>query len=84
MPIAVLISGGGTTLRNLIEKIDAGELNVRDRLVISSNRAARGCSSPRRPRIPLAVIETRDYASQDAFSQAIFDRCRAGGRRCWS
>ena len=37
LPIAVLISGGGTTLRNLIEYIDAGQLSARIALVISSN-----------------------------------------------
>src|SRR5206468_3541266 len=39
LPIAVLISGGGTTLRNLIERIRDGSLPVEIRLVISSNPA---------------------------------------------
>jgi formyltetrahydrofolate-dependent phosphoribosylglycinamide formyltransferase len=79
MPIAVLISGGGTTLRNLIEKIDAGELDVRIKVVISSSTRARGMQYAEKAAIPLASIETRDYESQDAFSRAIFDRCRAAG-----
>jgi formyltetrahydrofolate-dependent phosphoribosylglycinamide formyltransferase len=76
MPIAVLISGGGTTLRNLIEKIDAGEIDVRIKVVISSNARARGMQYAEKAAIPLAAIETREYPSQDAFSRAIFDRCR--------
>ncbi len=32
-----LISGGGTTLRNLLEKVQAGQLDIDMRLVISSN-----------------------------------------------
>ena len=40
--IAVLISGGGTTLKNLIEKIEAGRLHVQIALVISSSPNARG------------------------------------------
>jgi phosphoribosylglycinamide formyltransferase-1 len=40
--IAVLISGSGTTLRNLIEKIAAGALPVEIALVISSHPQAGG------------------------------------------
>ena len=40
--IAVLISGGGTTLRNLIERIEAGRLPVEIALVVSSDPNARG------------------------------------------
>ena len=36
MKVAVLISGGGTTLRNFLEKKSAGELEVDVDLVISS------------------------------------------------
>ncbi|MFN9853866.1 MAG: formyltransferase family protein, partial [Planctomycetota bacterium] len=42
LPIAVLISGGGTTLRNLIENRNAGALPVEFRLVISSRKDAGG------------------------------------------
>ena len=42
LPIAVLISGGGTTLRNLLGKIAAGTLDVEIRLVISSSAQAKG------------------------------------------
>ena len=42
MPVAVLISGGGTTLRNLLERIAAGSLPVEVRLVVSSSAKARG------------------------------------------
>ena len=79
MPIAVLISGGGTTLRNLIEKIDAGELNVQIRLVVSSNPRVRGMQFAEKAAIPMMAIEPNQYESQDAFSKAIFDRCRDAG-----
>ena len=38
--MAVLISGGGTTLQNFIQKIDAGLLRVQIVLVVSSNPKA--------------------------------------------
>ena len=40
--LAVLISGGGTTLRNLIQKIAAGKLDAKIVLVISSTAKAGG------------------------------------------
>lgn len=77
--IAVLISGGGTTLRNLIEKIAAGQLPVEIALVISSSPTARGLQFARDAGIPNAVVERKSFASQDDFSREIFDRCRRAG-----
>ena len=77
--IAVLISGGGTTLRNLLEKIDAGQLPLEIALVISSTPNARGMQFAADAGIPIAVIEHKAFASQDDFSRAIFDNCRRAG-----
>ncbi len=74
--IVVLISGGGTTLRNLVQHIDAGRLPVDIPLVITSNPEARGKQLAADAGIPCAVIQRKEYDSQDAFSRAIFDRCR--------
>jgi phosphoribosylglycinamide formyltransferase 1 len=74
--IAVLISGGGTTLRNLIEKIRAGQLPVEIGLVVSSSPTAGGLQFAADSGIPSAVIERKAFASQDDFSRAIFDHCR--------
>jgi phosphoribosylglycinamide formyltransferase 1 len=74
--IAVLISGGGTTLRNFIEKIAAGRLPVEIALVVSSSPTARGLQFAADVDIPTVVIERKAFPSQDDFSRAIFDRCR--------
>jgi phosphoribosylglycinamide formyltransferase 1 len=74
--IAVLISGGGTTLRNFIEKIAAGKLPVEIALVVSSSPAARGLQFAAEAGIPSAVIERKAFADQEEFSRAVFDRCR--------
>ena len=74
--IAVLISGGGTTLRNFIEKIAAGQLPVEIALVVSSSPTARGLQFARDAGIPSVVIERKSFANQDDFSRAIFDHCR--------
>jgi phosphoribosylglycinamide formyltransferase 1 len=75
--LVVLISGGGTTLRNLIEKIAAGQLDARIELVVSSNAEAPGLQFARDAKIPTRVIERRPFESNEAFSVAIFDACRA-------
>lgn len=74
--IAVLISGGGTTLRNFIEKIAAGRLPVEIGLVISSSPTAKGLRFADEAGIPSATIERKAFADQDEYSLAVFDRCR--------
>jgi len=74
--LAVLISGSGTTLRNLLQYIDAGRLGVEIPLVISSNPHATGRQFADDAGIPYEVIERKAFSSQDAFSEAIFSRCR--------
>ena len=81
LPIAVLISGGGTTLKNLIEKTQAGELPVEIRLVISSNPTAKGLEFANTARIPTLVVERNAFPSAQAFSDAVFQPCRDAGVR---
>jgi phosphoribosylglycinamide formyltransferase-1 len=79
LPIAVFISGGGTTLKNLIDKIAAGELPAEIRLVISSNPAAAGMRFARDAEIPSLIVENKNCPSPEAFREAMFAPCRAAG-----
>jgi phosphoribosylglycinamide formyltransferase-1 len=81
LPIAVLISGGGTTLRNLLEVEARGELPVEFRLVVSSNPQARGLEFAQAARIPTLVAEHRRRQSAAAYSEAIFGPCRDAGAK---
>ena len=74
--IVVLISGGGTTLRNLIRRMDAGCLTVDIPLVILSNPKATGRRFADEAGIACDVIQPAAFRDRDAFSRAIFDRCR--------
>ncbi len=76
LPIAVLISGGGTTLRNLIERIAAGQLDASIGLVIASSDKAGGLRFAAEAGIPAQVICPGAYDSEAAFSAAIFQACR--------
>ncbi len=79
LPIAVLISGGGTTLRNLIERIQNGQLHVDIRIVISSNPAAAGLEFAHAADISTFVVQRGDHDSPEAFSDAVFRPCREAG-----
>ena len=79
LPIAVLISGGGTTLQNLIRRIAAGQLDVAIRLVISSSAKAGGLQFAAAADIPARVMRPAAYDAEAAYSAAIFQACRAAG-----
>lgn len=79
LPIAVLISGGGTTLRNLLEKIEQGSLDAAVRLVISSKPQARGLEFAANADIPALVVERKRADSDESFRDAIFAPCRDAG-----
>jgi phosphoribosylglycinamide formyltransferase-1 len=79
LPIAVLISGGGTTLRNLIEQVASGTLPVEIRLVISSSPHAGGLALAQAAGIPTRVVEKKRSTRAEEFSQAVFGPCRQAG-----
>ena len=64
---AVLISGGGTTLRNLMDRIAAGMLPAQVALVVSSNPHAGGLKFAADAGIPTHICERRTHASDEAF-----------------
>jgi formyltetrahydrofolate-dependent phosphoribosylglycinamide formyltransferase len=77
LPIAVLISGGGTTLQNFIDLIEDGELPARIVQVISSRSDAFGVERAQKAGLPVAVVNRKEAASAEIFSQRIFELCRA-------
>ncbi|NLF73450.1 MAG: phosphoribosylglycinamide formyltransferase [Candidatus Anammoximicrobium sp.] len=79
LPIAVLISGGGTTLRNILQKIAAGDLNAAVKLVISSTPAAAGLRFAAEASIPVLVLRYKDFPTPEAYRDAVFQPCREAG-----
>jgi phosphoribosylglycinamide formyltransferase 1 len=59
--IVVLLSGGGTTLENLFEHIDARGLPARVDLVVSSRADAYGLVRARNHGIETALVASRDH-----------------------
>jgi phosphoribosylglycinamide formyltransferase-1 len=75
--LAVLISGGGTTLMNLAEKIRAGHLAARICVVVASRPDCDGINRAAELNLGCHVIQRKSFASADEFSAAIFAQCRA-------
>ncbi len=69
--LAVLISGSGKTLQNLIDKIDDKTLNAKIQVVISSSPDAYGIKRAEQNNIPVTIVKYSDYDSSEVFSNAI-------------
>jgi phosphoribosylglycinamide formyltransferase-1 len=74
--LAVCVSGGGTTLQNLIERIDDGRLRARIVRVIASRADIGAIPKAEAAGLPVSVV-TRKGTTLAAFSDAIFDAVRS-------
>jgi formyltetrahydrofolate-dependent phosphoribosylglycinamide formyltransferase len=77
--LAVLVSAGGTTLQNLIDRCAAGTLPARLALVVSNNADAYALERARQAGIATLVVARKEAGSREEFSRRIFDGCRAAG-----
>jgi phosphoribosylglycinamide formyltransferase-1 len=69
--LAVLVSGGGTTLQAFLDRIADGTLDARIEVVISSMPDAYALERARGAGIDTHVVRWRDYEDDKAFSDAI-------------
>ncbi len=77
LKLAVLISGQGRTLKNLLDVIDRGELDAKVEVVVASKKDCKGLQFADQKKIPIAVVESHNYETKEAFSEAVFKECRA-------
>lgn len=78
LDLAVLVSGSGRTLENLLERISQGRLPARVGAVVSSRSDARGVAIARRAGIPVTVLPPAGRPRGE-WSQAVFGACRDAG-----
>lgn len=71
LDLAVLISGTGRTLKNLVERIAAGAVPARIRVVLSSVKDAGGLRRAREAGIPALTVARRDFPDGDSFRSAV-------------
>ncbi|MBW2229011.1 MAG: phosphoribosylglycinamide formyltransferase [Deltaproteobacteria bacterium] len=69
--VAVLLSGSGTSLENLLEHIDTGNLPAEVVAVISSKRGAYGLERARRRNIPAVAVSRKEHPDLDDFNDAL-------------
>ncbi len=81
LPTAVLISGSGTTLKNLIEQRDRGTLPVEFRLVVSSKKEAGGLNHAKEACIPTVVVPKLRLQSAKEHSESVFGPIREAGAK---
>jgi phosphoribosylglycinamide formyltransferase 1 len=77
--LAVLISGGGRTLMNILNEIKAGRLNAQIPLVISSRSTAAGVEKVRAAGLNVKIIRTKDYPDIEQFSDSLVKELDAAG-----
>jgi formyltetrahydrofolate-dependent phosphoribosylglycinamide formyltransferase len=77
--LAVLLSGGGTTMQNLAETITRGELAAQVAVVISSRSDAYGLVRAAKLGLPCHTVERKSYRTTDAFSDPIWKLIREAG-----
>lgn len=77
--LGVLISGGGTTLANFLQKIAEGRLRAEIPIVIASREESAGIGRAQAAELQTEVIARSEFASVEEFSRAIFERLREAG-----
>lgn len=66
-PLAVLVSGGGSNLQSILDKIDSGALPAEVRVVLSNKPDAYGLARARERGIPAVALPHADFPTRAAF-----------------
>ncbi len=73
LKVAVLVSGGGTNLQAIIDRIaDQTITNTSIEVVISNNKNAYALTRAKQAGIPAAAISPSDFESREAFHEELF------------
>ena len=73
------MSGGGSNLQSIIDRIEDGALDAEIKLVLSNKADAYGLERAEKHGIPSVVIEHAKYDSREEFDQAMVDVIREAG-----
>ncbi|MEG0803721.1 MAG: phosphoribosylglycinamide formyltransferase [Pygmaiobacter sp.] len=80
LKIAVFVSGGGTNLQAIMDAKAAGQIpNGTIKLVVASRPGAYALERAAKAQIESAVLVRKDYASQDAFDDALLGLLKEHG-----
>ena len=79
LKLAVLVSGGGTTLQNLIDACRLGEISARVEVVIASREGIYALQRAADAGVKRCVVSPKAYASVGEFSGKVFGLCDDAG-----
>jgi len=71
--LGVLISGGGTTVMNILDYINQGKLNARVAVVISSRSTVAGVERAKKAGLEVKIVRKKDHRDIDEFSKCVED-----------
>lgn len=72
--VAVLVSGGGTNLQAIIDRLEDGTIkNTEIVMVISNNKNAKALERAAKHGIPAQCISPKDYESRDVFNKVLLE-----------
>jgi phosphoribosylglycinamide formyltransferase 1 len=74
--LAVLVSGGGSTMSNLLAMSAARTLDATVDLVVGSRTELPAEQRAKVGGVPYVVMSRKSFGSTESFSEAIFERCR--------
>src|SRR3982074_1854907 len=74
--LAVLLSGGGTSLQNLLDRCADGRLNAQVIAVVSNKADAFGLERAKQAKIPAFTVDRKEAGALAEFSRRIFGHCR--------
>lgn len=73
LSIAVLVSGGGTNLQAILDKIKSREItNVKVKTVISNNKNAYALERARKNQIEAIALSPKDFENRDQYNEAFY------------
>lgn len=79
MPIAVLLSGGGSNLQSIIDHVQKGLLQASIRLVVSNDPRAGGLERAKKQAVPTRVLNHPDFPSREQHDAAIVHHLQQAG-----
>lgn len=71
--LAVLVSGSGTTLQNMVDRINAGTVDARVELVIGSRPGLVGIDRAVKANLRNEVVDRKQFPDVAAFSKRVFE-----------
>ena len=71
--IGVLVSGSGSNLQSIIDRIEDGRLDAEIKMVISNNPDAYALERCRKHHIPAVVVRHQDFRTREDFDRQMID-----------